>query len=265
MVRSRLMRARRRSPSPRRDSPATRSIWGEALAIVVMAVAVLLVLSLVSHQASDPVPWPLGHGSDQPVGNVAGAVGAFLSELLYQILGYAAWAAPLLLLLAGWRIFWGRGERFLSHAAGSAVIVAAAAACLDLVSGSGDAPPTERAGGWIGATVGRMLSRPFNRWGGLVVAVALVGTGLLLVGRASFVHGMRALATRAAGLARNLWLAMLRRREARRKEKLRLEVAARQRERQARAAAAAKDDAEPHVEPHAELPIPLAVEAGPEP
>ncbi|HXH27857.1 MAG TPA: DNA translocase FtsK 4TM domain-containing protein, partial [Candidatus Polarisedimenticolia bacterium] len=131
------MRARRRSVSPRRSPPATRGFWSEALAIVVMAFAVLLVLSLASYRADDPVPWPLGRWSGEPVRNVAGIVGAFLAELLHQLLGHAAWTAPILLLLAGWRSFWGRRERTLAHVAGYALMLGSAAACLHLLMDAG--------------------------------------------------------------------------------------------------------------------------------
>ena len=70
------MRARRRTVSPRRESPAARGFFSEALAIVLMAAAVLLVLSLASYHADDPVPWPLGHWRSEPVRNVAGITGA---------------------------------------------------------------------------------------------------------------------------------------------------------------------------------------------
>src|SRR5437867_3320991 len=49
------MAARRRRTSPRREPTASRSILAEGVAIVVMAFAVLLVLSLVSHSNTDPV------------------------------------------------------------------------------------------------------------------------------------------------------------------------------------------------------------------
>ena len=92
--------------SPRRESPAARGFWSEAMAIVLMAVAVLLVLSLGSYRADDPVPWPLGRWSNEPVRNVVGITGALCAEMLLQLFGYAAWAAPPLMLLFGLEIFW---------------------------------------------------------------------------------------------------------------------------------------------------------------
>jgi DNA segregation ATPase FtsK/SpoIIIE, S-DNA-T family len=267
MVRLDSMRARRRSVSPRRSPPATRGFWSEALAIVVMAFAVLLVLSLASYRPDDPV-WLLGRWSGEPVRNVAGMVGAFLAEFLHQLLGHAAWAAPGLLLLAGWRAFWGRRERTLAHLAGYTLMLLAAAACLHLLLDAGaSGPPAARAGGWIGAITGRLLSGLLNRWGGLVVALALLGTSLLLVTRASFVDALRATSARASALVRAAWLLVLRHREARRKARLRQEVSRRQRERQAHATAmmiAADAASGAQVEPHPPIPIPGAVDAGPE-
>ncbi|MFQ5877144.1 MAG: DNA translocase FtsK 4TM domain-containing protein [Acidobacteriota bacterium] len=257
------MRERRRKVSPRRETPAKRSLWAEALAVVTMSLAVLLVLSLSSYRREDPVPWPLGSWSGEPVGNFAGVLGALLAELLHQLLGHAAWAVPPVLLLVGWRIFWGRRGRRLPHLAGYGLLVASAAACLHLLlegRGPGRIPGT---GGWIGAAFGSQLARFLNRWGGLVVAASLLAAGLLLVTRTSFVDAVRTLSRHAAALARRGWAGFVRQREARRKRRLRLEVARRQRERRARAAAvtAGPEDAAP-VEPHGHVPIPVATDDG---
>ena len=186
MIESGRMRARRRSVSPRREAPAGRGFWAEALAIVLMAIAILLLLSLASYRADDPIPWPIGHWSGEPVRNVAGIVGAFFAELLRQLLGHAAWAAPPLLLLFGWRIFWGRRARTFGQIAGYALLILSAAASLDLLLEAGETPGSLRAGGWIGLAAGRLLARLLNRWGGLVVAlVALASAFLVPAGQAS--------------------------------------------------------------------------------
>ncbi|HEU4402133.1 MAG TPA: DNA translocase FtsK 4TM domain-containing protein, partial [Candidatus Polarisedimenticolia bacterium] len=144
------MRSARRTVSPRREGPAARGFWAEALAIVVMAVAILLVLSLASYSARDPVPWPLGQWSgEQEIHNIAGPVGALLAELLRQLLGHAAWTTPLLLLLVGWEIFWRRGGRALTRLAGYGLLVLSAAGTLHLVLDVAS-PGSTRAGGWLG-------------------------------------------------------------------------------------------------------------------
>ncbi|MEK7283251.1 MAG: DNA translocase FtsK 4TM domain-containing protein [Acidobacteriota bacterium] len=251
------MRARRRTVSPRRESPAARGFFSEAMAIVLMAAAVLLVLSLASYHADDPVPWPLGHWTSEPVRNVAGITGALCAELLLQLFGYACWAVPLLLLLLGWEIFWRRSGRALSRTFGCALLVLSAAAALHLVLDEGAGPGVRRAGGWFGYSFAHLLARPLNRWGALVAALACLAASLLVVTRASLVEAAQAVWARTAALLRSAWLAFIRHREARRKERLRLEVARRQQERRVSAAALAAGE-EATLEPHAAAPIPLA-------
>ncbi len=261
MIESPGMRARRRTVSPRRETGGTRSFWAEALAIVIMALAVLLVLSLASYRPDDPAPWPFGARTPEPVRNVAGPTGAFLAELLRQLLGYAAWAAPPLLLLSGWRLFWGRRGRALPHLLGYGLLMLSFATCLHLLFDAGSGDGTRRAGGWFGSLAGGMLIGVLNRWGGLVAALALAGTSLLLITRRSFLQALGALSARVAAAVRGLWLALLRHREARRKQRLRLAIARKQRERQARAAALTGRE-EVAVEPHGHAPIPVTTDDG---
>src|SRR5262249_14894520 len=144
-----VMAPRRRRTSPRREPAASRSIVAEGCAIVVMAFAVLLILSLVSHHDTDPVPWPLGRWHDEPVGNWAGIAGSRMSESLFQSFGWAAWTAPALLLLLGWRAFWRRPSGTLVGVFGSALVLVSLTACLDLTLGERGPIPAHRAGGWV--------------------------------------------------------------------------------------------------------------------
>ncbi|HYV18707.1 MAG TPA: DNA translocase FtsK 4TM domain-containing protein [Verrucomicrobiae bacterium] len=256
------MSRRRKHPAKRREAAtASRGILAEGFAIVLMAAAVLLCLSLVSHHQSDSVPF-FGEYDGQPVQNIAGPVGSFLSALLYQTFGYAAWSAPLLMLFLGWRFFWHRPSRPFVGATGSSVVLLAFTAILDLTLGEHGPLPSHRAGGFIGALTAGALKGLFNRWGALVVALALAGGGLLILGRSSFVDGVRALMRRMVGVVRGAWLAWVRTREARRREEQRRAIADRQRERLEKAARAEKS--EPAVEPRAAAPIPLLTEL-PEP
>ena len=201
MVQSEAMRARRRNVAPRREPPAARGFWAEALAVVILAFALVLVLSLASYRPDDPVPWPFGHWSGEPVQNAAGIIGAFLAELMRQLLGQAAWATTPLLVLLGWRLFWGHRERRLSHLAGYALLTVSGAACLHLLIDAGRPPSALHAGGFIGYASGRFLQGLFNRGGGLVVGLALFGASFLLVTRASFVEALRALSRRITSVA----------------------------------------------------------------
>ena len=58
--------------------------------------ALIWLISLASYNAADPV-WFFNTGSDLPPANFAGRIGAFIGELSYQMLGYAAYLMPLVL------------------------------------------------------------------------------------------------------------------------------------------------------------------------
>jgi S-DNA-T family DNA segregation ATPase FtsK/SpoIIIE len=92
------------------------------------------------------------------------------------------------------------------------------------------------------------------------VATALAGLGLLVLGRSTFVDAVRALGSRAARLVQTAWLAWVRHREARRRERLRQELAERQRQRLEKAVAREKEEMEPIAEPRAAAAIPLLPE-----
>jgi S-DNA-T family DNA segregation ATPase FtsK/SpoIIIE len=227
-----------------------------------MAVAVLVVLSLASYQEVDPVPWPLGHWSPgEPVDNFAGPVGAFSAEILFQALGFAAWFAPAFLLLLGWKVFWRRPQRAAAHSFGSLLLVISIAACLDLLFGAHGPASTARAGGLLGGVVAEALAGFLNRWGALVVATALVGTSLLLLGRSTFLTAVRRAYTHVARLAGGIWLSLLRHREARRKDRLRRDLTRRQQERREKAAGARKQIEVP-LEPHDASALPITTDAG---
>jgi DNA segregation ATPase FtsK/SpoIIIE, S-DNA-T family len=251
------MAAKRRKTSPRRDSPKSRGLVSEGLAVLVMASAVLLALSLASHDVNDPV-WLFGQWSGEEAHNVAGPVGAFLSTVLYQLFGWAAWTAPPLLFLIGWRFFFGKTSRLFAGSLGSAIILVSLTASLDLGLGEHGPLPAYRAGGLAGQMSGRILSGLFNRWGGLVVAVAMALTGLVIVGRSSVVDTARGIAARLFRLGQAAWLGWVRHREAARRERLRADVERRQRERLEKTAAPAV--AAP-VEPRAAAPIPVLPES----
>ncbi|MEK6630197.1 MAG: DNA translocase FtsK 4TM domain-containing protein, partial [Acidobacteriota bacterium] len=50
--------------------------------------------------------WFFNAGTGRPVANLAGPVGAFLAELSFQLVGYAAYVFPLVAAAVGWFRFW---------------------------------------------------------------------------------------------------------------------------------------------------------------
>ncbi len=77
----------------------------EVVGVALFALSLLWLIALVSYSPSDPV-WFFNTGSDLAPANFAGRVGAFLAELSFQLVGYAAYLAPVIVAVIGWHYFW---------------------------------------------------------------------------------------------------------------------------------------------------------------
>jgi len=87
------------------EKPKKHSYLNDVLALAVLALAVLLFLSLVSHASSDPSLNSTGFGGNNRTHNWIGPVGAYLSDLLIQAIGISAYIFPALVSVAAWRIY----------------------------------------------------------------------------------------------------------------------------------------------------------------
>ncbi|MDQ7002798.1 MAG: DNA translocase FtsK 4TM domain-containing protein, partial [Ghiorsea sp.] len=78
-----------------------KNIWRESLIFLWLAVVVMLGLALYSYQPIDP---SLNHTTDQLPKNILGVAGAYVSDMLIQLLGYSAWLVVGLGALLAFRI-----------------------------------------------------------------------------------------------------------------------------------------------------------------
>jgi S-DNA-T family DNA segregation ATPase FtsK/SpoIIIE len=81
--------------------PTSHPRLNEILAFVFLVAGLIVFLALVSYQPLDR-SWNTVSGLAQPV-NIIGAVGAWMSDLLLQAFGLAAYTFPVLILLLGWK------------------------------------------------------------------------------------------------------------------------------------------------------------------
>src|SRR5688572_3352561 len=89
---------------------AHRSRRNDVLAIIFFAVAVLLILSLVTYDPKDP-SWN-SVSSQQKASNLIGTVGAYLSNIFLELFGLAALVIPVLLIFLALRIFFAEAPGF---------------------------------------------------------------------------------------------------------------------------------------------------------
>jgi len=197
----------------------------EFVGVALFGVALIWLISLASYNASDPV-WFFNTGSDLPPANFAGRVGAFIGELSYQLLGYAAYLVPLVLVVVGWHHFWCRAvDAAYTKLLGAALLVGCISSFLSLAFGTLQISDKEfRAGGYVGERLAASLAAYLNRTGSIILILTLLFLAIILSTQFSFGRLFAALSQ----LARARWAALRasleRRRDEKQREKQRQEV-----------------------------------------
>ncbi|MBI3606880.1 MAG: DNA translocase FtsK 4TM domain-containing protein [Nitrospirae bacterium] len=166
----------------------------EILGVTAAMASLLVAVSLLSHTAADPSLFSSSHAS---VRNLAGRVGANLSEALFQLIGAGAYLLPILGGLAAWNgLVQKRRLWSWSNAAGAGLLVVSAAALTALYLPDGEI----YGGGFVGDTVAGLLLDAFAWWGTSIIVVASALLALLILTPLS----LRDFGSRAAALVSDL-------------------------------------------------------------
>ncbi|MGH9338948.1 MAG: DNA translocase FtsK [Acidobacteriota bacterium] len=163
--------------------------FGELLGIVFVAASALLLLALFSYNTLDP---SLNVASpDRQAANYAGKVGAWVADLLLQLLGLPAFLLPLPLLFLGYKKIrsreieypWLKGFSFASFlltlCAGFSLLLPALSESLNFTPG-----------GVFGVLLSDWLLQYLNTLGSLVVLLTILIVSLLLTTRFSVEHSL---------------------------------------------------------------------------
>jgi S-DNA-T family DNA segregation ATPase FtsK/SpoIIIE len=158
----------------------------EVVGVALFGCAVIWLVALASHDPGDPV-WFFSTGTDAPA-NFVGRVGAFLSELSFQLFGYGSYLLPAIVVVAGWHYFWCRDvDAVYTKAFGAALVLSCTSAFMSLVLGSievGNRP--SRAGGYLGEFLAGMMAEYLSRTGSLIVILTLLFVAVILSTQFSF-------------------------------------------------------------------------------
>ena len=180
-------------------TPTQNKRLNELVGFLCISLAVLIALALLSYSPSDASFNVSAQPRDGGVTNDwMGPVGAYASDLLFQVFGFAAFLLPSAILVLGWR--WCRSRAIDSQFATLAgyflllVSLPALLALFPFPAVRGAIP----AGGIVGSLISSELLAGFNFWGALLVAVALFFTSLFMTTRFSFA-GTHAWATGPKG------------------------------------------------------------------
>ena len=168
------------------STPLSRKV-SEFLGVGLFAISLIWLIALASYDANDPA-WFFATGSNDVPANFIGRVGAFLSELSFQILGFASYLLPALVATLGWQYFWCRPiDAFYTKMTGIALTFGGASAILSLLVGSArSGSRTYEAGGFVGAVLASWLTSYLNRTGAIIVILTVLCLAAVLTTQVSF-------------------------------------------------------------------------------
>ncbi len=190
----------------------------EVVGVALFATSLIWLVSLLSYTSTDPV-WFFNDAASGAPANFAGRVGAFLSEVSFQLVGYAAFFVPVGLAVTGWHSFWcHKLEAVYTKIIGAMLFFSCFSGLLGLAFGVFD--NTNRAfrgGGVMGDWIARGLSEYLNRTGTAILLLTLLSFSVILSTQFSFGHA----SSGAAETVRDSWAAWMDRWRERRAERAR--------------------------------------------
>jgi S-DNA-T family DNA segregation ATPase FtsK/SpoIIIE len=197
----------------------------EVIGVALFAAALIWLIALATYDPNDPV-WFFSTGTHDVPANFAGRVGAFLSELSYQVLGYASYLIPASIAVAGWHYFWcTKIDAVYTKLVGAVMLFCCGSAFLGLTLGRVDfGPRAFRAGGYLGEWLGGFMSDYLSRTGSVIVILALMVAATILATQFSFGRLFSAIFAVAGSVFEQGVVAFRQWREERRKARQRREV-----------------------------------------
>ncbi|HYE88368.1 MAG TPA: DNA translocase FtsK 4TM domain-containing protein, partial [Vicinamibacterales bacterium] len=159
----------------------------EVVGVALFAVALIWLIALATYDPNDSA-WFFSTGTHDVPANFAGRVGAFLSELSFQIIGYASYLIPAIIAVAGWHYFWCRAmDAVYTKLVGAVMLFSCSSAFLHLTIGRVDfGPRAFRAGGYLGEWLGGFMSEYLSRTGSVIVILTLIVVAVILATQFSF-------------------------------------------------------------------------------
>ncbi|HLG14708.1 MAG TPA: DNA translocase FtsK 4TM domain-containing protein, partial [Blastocatellia bacterium] len=169
------------STRSRGRTSGNKSLTDEVLAVVLLAAAVLLMISFVTYDPWDP-SWN-SVGTKQTPSNGIGVVGAYAGDIFFHLFGLASFALPALLILIAARLFFSNRLQLPARKiAGASLLIVTLAGLLALLPKLGlyKLENTVSNGGMVGYLIEGQLASLMNIGGAaIVLAVATVLTLML--------------------------------------------------------------------------------------
>ncbi|MBF0462691.1 MAG: DNA translocase FtsK 4TM domain-containing protein [Magnetococcales bacterium] len=174
-------------PKQKKESIWPSSILYEGLGIVWIAVAIFLLLTLLSFHPDDP---SFNQTGGEAIRNAAGLFGAYLSDALLQTLGYSAGGLVVLFGLAGMQLFRHSAISYWDRMVSLVVLIVATAILSALLWDKGVLPAGP--GGVLGSLGAERVRRALGPMGALILLVPIVVVCLMVLIRFSLIAYWRA-------------------------------------------------------------------------
>jgi len=166
------------------NADQTKRRLRDALFVAVTAGCLLMLLALATYHPSDP-GWSAS-GSEESIHNLAGITGAFLSDALFSLLGYAGFLIPVLLAFRASRMLI-RGEdppltdwTLLGLQSLGLVLLIVAATSIAALNDQGLSDLPQGAGGILGDGIGQRFDNALNPVGARLTLLAMFLAGLTM-------------------------------------------------------------------------------------
>jgi S-DNA-T family DNA segregation ATPase FtsK/SpoIIIE len=158
----------------------------EGGAIVLAALALVVVVALLTFHPADHSLWVSSSVSNAPVHNRVGTVGAYVASGLYAVFGRPAYLLPLMLGIVAWRMLRARADSGKTHSranlairiAGFVIVLIASCALAALHWSPGVLP--QGAGGLVGSATGLGLESGLNILGATLMLLAVWMAGVAI-------------------------------------------------------------------------------------
>jgi DNA segregation ATPase FtsK/SpoIIIE, S-DNA-T family len=179
-------------------TPTDNKRLNELIGFLCLTLGILIALALLSYRPEDVSFNVSAPPADGPLArNWIGPVGAYGADLLFQVLGFAAFLLPVALLILGWRWFRSRAtDAHWATVAGYVLLLLSLPSMLSLLHFP-EVRDTVPAGGLLGTLISSGLLTSLNR-GAYLVDFALLVIAVFMTTRFSF-SGAHAWASSAKG------------------------------------------------------------------
>ena len=164
-----------------------KTMWRESLAFLLLAVVLMLGLSLFSYSADDP---SFNNTSEMMPENMTGIVGAYISDVLMQLFGYASWLLVALGVLIAYRIAFDKHPYFGDWTALFWLPFLLATASL-FTSHWGDTQPPAGAGGALGYLFAQGLTSTLYEVGRDLILITMLLSSFIVASHVSLLMVMK--------------------------------------------------------------------------